>query len=502
MKKIFSILTVLLFIFALSANITKAAALTGVVYGPSGSTVGTYVPASSILGMFTTTTAVTAGSTILFNIPNNSVINVTDGVTVASDFTIQELGAGSAPTAPSTLAYSFDNHTLTFTVAAGSLSSDTAGVGSFVVKMSSTAGGNEIRNPQVATTTGAFAVTTSVGDGATTISDVTFTIAAASKLAFTGQPSTPTVASTAFATQPIVTIQDAYGNTRTADTSEITISAYTDAGCTTAVTAGTLSGTLSMNAVAGVADFLGLGLKYNKVGTIYLKAATGSLTSACSAAEVITVGAASKLIVSSYPTVGYTYSNFGTQPVVQITDADSNVVTTDNSQISIEAYTTTNFAGTKSEFNGTSTIYATDDGLVGGAATGIATFAGIKYNTVNTTGIFLCAWVDTNGDGTKDGGETITGCSPVFKIYPNSSSAPAPVTYTNTPTTTSAGTTTTTTSAGTTTTTTFVAATNVPTTIKPVAQMTVAEKTSYIQSLQLFLINLLTQLFNALKAAR
>jgi hypothetical protein len=390
MKKIFSILTALLFVFAISINMANAAALTGVVYGPSGSVVGTYVPASSILGMFTTTTAVTTGSTIVLDIPDNSILNVTAGVIVASDFTIQELGAGSAPTAPSDLSYSFDNHTITLTVAAASLSSDTAGIGNFVVKMSSTAGGNEIRNPQLVTTTGAFTVTTSVGDTAT-ISDVTFTIAAASKLAFTGQPSTPTVASTAFATQPIVTIQDAYGNTRTTNTDEITISAYTNAGCTTAVTAGTLSGTAAMNAVAGVADFVGLGLKYNKVGTIYLKAATGSLTSACSAAEVITVGAVNKLIVSAYPAVGHTYSNFSTQPVVQVTDADSNIVTTDNSQISIEAYTTTNFAGTKSEFNGTSTIYATDDGLVGGVATGIATFAGIKYNTINTTGIFLCA---------------------------------------------------------------------------------------------------------------
>ncbi len=324
---------------------------------------------------------------------------------------------------------------------------------------------------------------------------LTTTFGVATKLAFTGQPSTPTVASVAFTTQPIVTIQDMNGNTRTADTNEITIAAYSNVGCTTVAT-GTLSGTLAMNAIDGEADFVGLGLKYNKVGTIYLRASTPGLTSACSNAEVINVGAASKVIVSAYPTVGYTYSNFSTQPVVQITDADDNVVTTDNSRISIEAYTKTNFDGTKSEFNGTSTIYATDDGLVGGAATGIATFAGIKYNTVNTTGIFLCAWVDANGDGVKDEGETKTGCSPLFKVYANSSNAPVA----QTTTVTTAPTTTTTSAA--TTTTTLAPATSVPTTVKPVSSMTEAEKTTYLGELKTFLVSLLTQILNALLAAQ
>jgi len=49
------------------------------------------------------------------------------------------------------------------------------------------------------------------------------TLGPASKLALTTQPSASTVSTTAFATQPVVTIQDAGGNTRTADTTTVTV---------------------------------------------------------------------------------------------------------------------------------------------------------------------------------------------------------------------------------------------------------------------------------------
>ena len=311
---------------------------------------------------------------------------------------------------------------------------------------------------------------------------LTTVLGAASKLIFTTPPATPTVASVAFATQPVVTIEDINGNTRTGDTDIITLAAYTNAGCTTAVTAGTLAGTKTEAAVAGVADFTGNLLAYNKVGTIYLKATSGSLTSACSAAEVITVGAKNKLaFTSAAPGNSYTYNNLVVQPVVVIQDADGNT-TADTDNVVIAAYTDVGCtAVATADLTGTKTV---------AAVAGTATFAAIKYNTVYPAGIYILA---------TSGGLT-TACSSIYRVYANASNAPVASTYTNTPTTTSAGTTTTT-SAGTTTTT-FVAATSVPTTIKPVAQMTVAEKTSYIQSLQMFLINLLTQLFNALKAAK
>jgi hypothetical protein len=477
MKKFLLIFTVLLFVFAFSGQFAKAAALTGVVYGPSGSTVGTYVQASSIVAMFTTSTAVTAGSTIVLDIPNNSVINPTAGVTVASDFTIQELGAGSAPTAPSVLAYDQEAHTITLTVDAASLSSDTAGVGSFVVKTSSTSGGNEIRNPQVATASGAFTVTTSVGDTAT-ISDVTFIVGAASKLAFTTQPTNTAVAGVAIATQPIVKVQDTYGNTIASDSaSVVTLTSFSDAACTTAKAGA--SGTLTKTAVAGVADFAGQGVTSTLVGATYFKAISGSLTSACSEIVTITVAGAHHLNFSVQPVAtAYTYTLFSTQPTVVVVDqydnttADADVVTllvdaTDNTCAA--AAVNANFVG--------------DNTKAAGAA-----FDDLKFNAIDTSGIYLCAAATV-------GATPVAGVSNKITVYANSS-----------PTVSVGGTTTATTTttapAATTTTTTSAAVTAMPLPVKPIAEMTPAEKTTYTMTLQQFLIQLLVQLLNLIKAQK
>ena len=102
---------------------------------------------------------------------------------------------------------------------------------------------------------------------------VTVSSGIASKLAFTTQPSASTVSGVAFAQQPVVTIQDAAGNTVTDAINPITLSLTTGEG--------TLGGTLSMEAVNGVADFSGKGVNINQAGTdkVLTASATG-LTSA------------------------------------------------------------------------------------------------------------------------------------------------------------------------------------------------------------------------------
>src|SRR4030095_2008754 len=70
-----------------------------------------------------------------------------------------------------------------------------------------------------------------------------------------------TVAGVAFAQQPVVQIQDSFGNvvtTGACSTRVVTLSLTTGSG--------TLSGTLTKTAVAGVADFSGQGLWINLVG--------------------------------------------------------------------------------------------------------------------------------------------------------------------------------------------------------------------------------------------
>ena len=78
------------------------------------------------------------------------------------------------------------------------------------------------------------------------------TVAAAAKLALTTAPSALTVSAVAFATQPVVAIQDASGNTRLGDSLLITVALTTGIGA--------LSGTTVATALLGVASFAGLSI--------------------------------------------------------------------------------------------------------------------------------------------------------------------------------------------------------------------------------------------------
>ena len=120
---------------------------------------------------------------------------------------------------------------------------------------------------------GLFFLTLVARAQAFTIESITVTTGTTNKLAFTTQPSSSTISGNTFAQQPVVTIQDAAGNTITTATDLITLSLTTGTG--------TLGGTLSMNAVKGVADFSGKGLNINQAGTdkVLTASATG-LTSA------------------------------------------------------------------------------------------------------------------------------------------------------------------------------------------------------------------------------
>jgi len=104
---------------------------------------------------------------------------------------------------------------------------------------------------------------------------VTVTPGAASHLAFTVQPS-PSFLGTAMAPAVEVTAHDAFGNTTPAFTGAVTVAIGTNPG------SGTLTGTLSHNAVAGVATFNDLQIDQPGIG-FTLTAAAGGLTGATSA---------------------------------------------------------------------------------------------------------------------------------------------------------------------------------------------------------------------------
>ena len=149
-----------------------------------------------------------------------------------------------------------------------------------------------------------------------TSSTFNITLGRAAKLAFTTQPGGGT-GGTAWTTQPVVTVQDAGGNTVTTDTSTVTVAIGTNPG------GGTLSGTLTKAAVAGVASFSANALKIDKIGTGYTLTATdGSLTSATSTTFNITAERQPNWLYTTVPTTGTAGTPFSV--TVQSQDADGN----------------------------------------------------------------------------------------------------------------------------------------------------------------------------------
>src|SRR5262249_7692228 len=134
---------------------------------------------------------------------------------------------------------------------------------------------------------------------------------------------------TAWGTQPVATIQDADGNTVTTSSASVTLAIGTNPS------SGALAGTVTVNAVNGVATFSGLSI--NTAGNGYtLTASSNSLTSATSNSFNIAVAAAAKLAFTTNPsTPTRSTAACGTQPVVAVQDAGGNTITGSSASITL-----------------------------------------------------------------------------------------------------------------------------------------------------------------------
>jgi hypothetical protein len=142
-------------------------------------------------------------------------------------------------------------------------------------------------------------------------------------LAFLQQP-TNTVAGTSISPAVTVELLDAGNNLVTADnTDQVTVAIGTNPG------GGTLSGTLTVTASAGIATFSNLSI--NKSGTGYtLTVSSGSLTGATSNAFNITPAAVNHLAFGQQPTNAIAGSSIAPAITVLLLDQFNNLVTTDN----------------------------------------------------------------------------------------------------------------------------------------------------------------------------
>ena len=204
--------------------------------------------------------------------------------------------------------------------------------------------------------------TSLIGSATSSTAIMTVNPGTASKLIFSTQPS-GAVAGTAFTTQPIVVVQDAYGNTATSLSSPITLTIKTGTG--------TLSGTTSATASNGVASFSGLSI--DKSGSFVLTASATSLTSGDSSSFTVSPGTASQLVFSTQPSGAVAGTAFTTQPIVTVQDANGNTITNNTDAITIAIKSGTGIAGA-----------ALTTTLTVNAVAGVATFSGLKIDLAGT----------------------------------------------------------------------------------------------------------------------
>jgi hypothetical protein len=187
---------------------------------------------------------------------------------------------------------------------------------------------------------------------------------AATQLVFATSPGN-TAAGAAFGAQPVVEARDAFGNLDATYTGAATLAIKPGTGTAGAV----LGGTLTVNAVAGVATWSGLNI--DRIGTTYqLTASAAGLTGADSASFNIT---ADRLVVTTSPSDSAAGSAFATQPLVQAVDSFGTLDTTFVSPVTLAIKSGSGTAG--ATLSGTKTVNA-----VGG----VATFAGLSIDKVGT----------------------------------------------------------------------------------------------------------------------
>ncbi|MBI4900405.1 MAG: S26 family signal peptidase [Actinobacteria bacterium] len=228
-------------------------------------------------------------------------------------------------------------------------------------------------------TAGSYTLTATTTSLAAAVSARFNIFGAATKLAFTTNPSAATGGSV-FATQPVVTVQDAGANTVTTSAASISLTITTPNGATLSCTSN------PKTALSGVAAFAGC--KIDKAATYTLTATGTGLTSAVSGSLTITVGAAAKLAFTTNPSGATGGTVFATQPVVTVQDAGANTVTSSSAPISL-TITTPNGA----------TLSCTSNPKT--ALSGVAAFAGCKIDkagsyTLTATGTGLTSAVSAS----------------------------------------------------------------------------------------------------------
>jgi hypothetical protein len=327
---------------------------TGYTLTATGSTVDT-MAGVVVSGAFNVTVGVAAQLAF-----TTAAVTTTAGV-ASGNITVQRQDAGGNPVTT-------ESSTRTVT-----LTSSSSGTVTFNPTSLSIANGSSSASFTYTDTKAGTPTITAASTSPSTITSATqqetVNAAAASQLVVTTQPSASTVAGVAFATQPVVKIEDAFGNVVTSG-ADSTVSV----ALTLTTGTGSLTGTATMNAVAGVADFTGNGLNINLVGTNKVLTATatvvaGTKTTTTSPAFAITPGAINHFTISaisSPQTVGTAF-----------------IITTITAQ-DVNNNTATNFASTVA-YSGTAGITGTSGAFTLGVLNGASVTPTVAGSSLTVT---------------------------------------------------------------------------------------------------------------------
>ena len=348
-----------------SGTFTNGTRTTTAVTGSNGLATTSTLTANATVGGYSVTAAATAGSAAF---PLTNIIRPPTKFVITSG-AVSGIASATANLGPITVV-SEDSWSLPVVAPAGgtvvNLASNSTGTKVF----SATANGaaaTSVTIPAGETSTTFYYGDTRSGTPLLTASGVltsatqteTVVPAATVKLTFTANPSNST-GGIAFGTQPVVRVQDTFGNTETTSTAPVALALTTPGDATLTCTANPEA------AVAGVTAFAGC--RVDKVGTYTLTATSPGLTSAVSASFTITVGPADHLVFTTSPSRAHPHTLFDIQPVVALQDAGGNTVTTSGTIVTLTI--TPPFGG--SILTCTANPMATVDG--------VATFTGCGIN--------------------------------------------------------------------------------------------------------------------------
>ncbi|TSA19704.1 MAG: carboxypeptidase regulatory-like domain-containing protein [Actinomycetales bacterium] len=273
----------------------------------------------------------------------------------------------------------------------GALSSGSGGALSGTLTAAGSAGVATFTNLMITGATGVYTITYSSGSLTVATGKVTLSAGTANKLSNTVLVGTASSGS-AFSTQPKITIQDSSGNTITAGSSGLTITAAITSGSGGALSSGsggTLTGTLTAAGSAGVATFTNLGI--TGATGVYTITFSANGVSAVTQNVTLSAGAATQISMSVQPSSSITNgSNVGATTAVLVRDSGGNAISGATATVTVSGGSAV-FGGTKSQVTNASGIATFNDlTLTGATGTYTLTFASGSLS-VNSTTITLTA---------------------------------------------------------------------------------------------------------------